>query len=135
MAGHVRTSACKRHTVLKIMLLATVALFSQSAAMAAPASRAFQPLPPECEKPAPIYGKWNPETPGYLIGYKDTIKSYKQATRALTNTYKLKVEKDFPAIKLFYVKELSHQQLAALRCEPAISYLEHDSMVGITPQP
>ena len=77
-------------------------------------------LAPPCEQPAPLDGKWDPKTPGYIIMFTKDVDDARVLALALAAKYGFTPESIFGAIRGFSVQELSPQALRGLRCEPKI---------------
>jgi hypothetical protein len=79
-----------------------------------------------CNQPVPVNGKWDSSAPGYLVGYDSSIVDPLEISRRL----------GFEAESIFsdwgfYVRTLSPQVLARLRCESGIRYIDHNERIWI----
>jgi hypothetical protein len=82
---------------------------------------------PLCSGPAPIVGKWRPDTPGYIFFYVEGLPEPSKVTAQLAKTYGFKVGTEFPKVGIFIVRELTSKQISQLRCERQITYIEYYS--------
>jgi hypothetical protein len=77
-------------------------------------------LAPACEQPAPLDGKWDPKTPGYIVMFSRDVDDARYLAYALAAKHGFTPNSIYGAVKGFSVLELSPQALAGLRCEPKI---------------
>lgn len=118
-------------TVQAACVFGVMCLFVNNMVYAADSAANKGALKPACKQPAPLQGQFNPKAPRYIVSYKVNVQDPAKETEALVNKHHFLVERDLPSVKLFFVKELTPQQLAALRCEPSIAYIEFDATATI----
>lgn len=89
-------------------------------------------LSPTCKNPAPLKGKWDPQAPGYIIVYKNGLADPAKATANIASKHGLTVDHDLASVGMFFTRKMTPQQLAKLRCESQIAFIEYDSSVSIS---
>jgi hypothetical protein len=77
-------------------------------------------LAPVCEQPAPLDGKWDPKTPGYIVMFTEDVRDARSLAYELAGRHGFTPDGIYGAVKGFSVSELSSRALAGLRCEPKI---------------
>ena len=82
---------------------------------------------PACADPAPLLGSFDPRTPGYIVVLVDGT-NFEASVTALAARHGFRVERVYATIHGFFA-HLEPETVAALRCEPQVSYLEHDQVV------
>lgn len=85
------------------------------------------PLLPACEDPAPLVGHPDPRAPSYIVGFHSTVEDGEAETARLASIYGFQPRHVFTSIGGFSA-ELSREVVAALRCEPAVAYIQYDGM-------
>lgn len=111
---------------LTILVLA----IGQSMACMAADHQKQEIIAPLCKNPAPLHGQSNPNAPSYIVVLKDGTDVAK-TTNLLGKKHGFTVQAEMSSLGMFSLQGLSAQQLASLRCEPQIKYIEHDSVVSI----
>jgi hypothetical protein len=89
-------------------------------------------LAPACEQPAPLDGKWDPKTPGYIIMFTKDVDDSRAFAHALAAKYGFTPESIFGAVRGFSVLELSPQAVVGLRCEPGIHAISFNESTRVT---
>ena len=82
-------------------------------------------MTPQCSSPAP-FNKFSCVAPGYIVVYKD-------GTNAATVTAQLEAKYGFRSLAVWQIVPgfaalLSVQTVAALRCEPAVRFIEENAI-------
>jgi len=86
------------------------------------------PIEPVCEHPAPITGQSDPRAPDYLVGLRDGIDTQAEATR-LASVYRLENVRVLSGSSMF-AAAIDDDAREKLRCEPSVSFIAHDGIVG-----
>ena len=82
---------------------------------------------PACSGAAPIVGTWRPDTPGYIVFLAEGLPQPEKVTATLAKTHRFQVGTEFPKVGIFVVRELTSGQVAKLRCDKQVSYIEYYS--------
>lgn len=77
-------------------------------------------LDPGCDNPAPLDGKFDRRTPGYIVMFVDNVSDAEATTQELARKHSFIPASIFRRFKGFSVQALTPQALASLRCEPNI---------------
>ena len=77
-------------------------------------------LAPPCKSPALLDGKYHHRTPGYLVSVQDNIMNVESLVQELAAKYRFKPNSIMSTVRVFLVKTISPEALAALRCESTI---------------
>ena len=88
-------------------------------------------LQTNCEKPAPLLGAKDPKAPGYIVVFQEGTDASPTA-RALSAKYQFQTKFVYTSALLGFAAELPDAVVAALRCESAVKYIQHDGAVSIT---
>jgi peptidase inhibitor I9 len=83
-----------------------------------------------CLQPAPLLGQANPMAPGYIVVYHSGVDPVAQTSR-LAARYGFTPTHVYTAALLGFSASLTPASVAGLRCEPSVSYMEHDGVVTI----
>lgn len=81
--------------------------------------------PPPCAAPAPLAGPATCSPEGYLVGVHDPFDAEAQAP-LLASRYGFVVDDVYSSFNIFYTPSLTAQQVALLRCDRAVSYVERN---------
>ncbi|HRC54817.1 MAG TPA: hypothetical protein PKU97_02790 [Kofleriaceae bacterium] len=81
---------------------------------------------PSCGAPAPLLGMYDARAPGFIIAVQAGLDVTQEVGR-LTQAYGFKTSRVFTSISAF-AAELTDDQVARLRCDSAIQYVQHDSV-------
>lgn len=122
------------HSVPQKCLNCLVGLFAFSLVFGAFSLHAAEPalLSPTCKNPAPLKGKWDPQASGYIIVYKKDLADPAKATAHIASKHGLTVDHDLASVGMFSTRKITPRQLAKLRCESQIAFIEYDSSVSIS---
>jgi hypothetical protein len=82
---------------------------------------------PACTDPAPLVGEYDPRAPGYLVMFHSGIDAAAETER-LAIKYGFEPRYVFPVTSGFSA-DLDSATLAALRCEPTVSYVAYNAIV------
>lgn len=91
---------------------------------------------PSCDDPSPLEGEPEPAAPGFIVIFKDKEKGRSRSPEEVQVTVSdLADEYDFEpasiyshALEGFAVEEISPEALARIRCEPAVDYVQYNSL-------
>jgi hypothetical protein len=83
-----------------------------------------------CLQPAPLLGQANPMAPGYIVVYHSGVDPVAETSR-LAARYGFIPTHVYTAALLGFSASLTPMSVGGLRCEPSVSYMEHDGVVTI----
>ena len=83
-----------------------------------------------CLQPAPLLGQANPMAPGYIVVYHPGVDPLAETSR-LAARYGFTPTHLYTAALLGFSASLTPTSVGGLRCEPSVSYMEHDGVVTI----
>ena len=83
-----------------------------------------------CLQPAPLLGEANPMAPGYIVVYHPGVDPVAETSR-LAARYGFTPTHVYAAALLGFSASLTPTSVGELRCEPNVSYMEHDGVVTI----
>lgn len=78
-----------------------------------------------CANPAPLYGELHPETPGYIVVYRQGTDVAAETAR-LAARYGFVAQFVFQSAILGFSAQLTPETVSALRCEPSVQWIEFD---------
>ena len=83
-------------------------------------------LQAQCQKPAPLGGQAHPAARGYIVVYHDSVDVMHEMSR-LAGLYGVSPQHLYKGTLLKgFAAALTSSQLDLLRCQPSVSYIEHD---------
>jgi hypothetical protein len=85
---------------------------------------------PACAKPAPLEGKYDRRAPGYEIELNGTAQDFWSTVGRWEREYALRVDSKLYLFNMIQVT-MTPDELARLRCDPAVKFIEHNSVVSI----
>ncbi len=88
-------------------------------------------LEPHCADPAPVEGTYHRSTPGYLVTLADDVEDPETIAHELGGKLGFRPESILATMKIFTVRTLTPDSLAALRCEPAIRRITFDEPIHL----
>ena len=106
-----------------------VALLSSSLLLAAACQNSTDPRL-SCLEPAPLLGQANPMAPGYIVVFHPGVDPAAETSR-LAARYGFTPTHLYTAALLGFSASLTPTSVGGLRCEPSVSYMEHDGVVTI----
>ena len=80
-----------------------------------------------CLQPAPLLGQANPIAPGYIVVYHPGVDPVTETSR-LAARYGFTPTHLYTAALLGFSASLTPTSVGGLRCEPSVSYMEHDGV-------
>ena len=96
------------------------AVVAGSMFIAAACTSAPDILPPPCNSPEVLDGKYHRDAPGYLISVQDSVANIELLVHELAAKHAFNPDSIMSTVRIFSVKTLTPEALAALRCEPSI---------------
>jgi len=105
------------------------ALLSSSLLLAAACQNSTDPWL-SCLQPAPLLGQANPMAPGYIVVFHPGVDPAAETSR-LAARYGFTPTHLYTAALLGFSASLTPTSVGGLRCEPSVSYMEHDGVVTI----
>ena len=82
-----------------------------------------------CNNPAPLLGTKDPRAPGYIVVFQDGTDAGPTA-RALAAKYTFQTKFVYSSALLGFSADLPDAVVAALRCESAVKYIQHEGVVS-----
>lgn len=83
---------------------------------------------PPCPNPAPLHGEPDAEAPAVIVVFRDGVPHH-SAARALAARVGFHPQQVYESVLPGFVAELSPAQLALVRCDPDVAYVEYDRKV------
>ena len=80
-----------------------------------------------CLQPAPLLGQANSMAPGYIVVYHPGVDPVAETSR-LAARYGFTPTRLYTAALLGFSASLTPTSVGGLRCEPSVSYMEHDGV-------
>lgn len=112
-----------------LLALGVVGCGAAAATAPDPTPESLLALQPSCDQPAPLYGEPDPNTPGYIVGFRDGVKSEVETPR-LAALYDFQPSFTYTTALQGFAAELTPETVAELRCVSTIKSIEHDASVG-----
>jgi hypothetical protein len=84
-----------------------------------------------CLQPAPLFGQANPAAPGYIVVFRSAVDPVAETAR-LAARYGFTPTHVYTAALLGFSADLTSPTVARVRCEPSVSYVEHDGVGGVS---
>ena len=88
-------------------------------------------LTPPCSSPAMLDGRYHQRTPGYLISVQDNVTNVESLAQELAAKHGFKPDSIMSTFRIFSIKKITPEALAALRCEPTIRAISFDEPTHI----
>ncbi len=86
---------------------------------------------PSCVLPAPLLGQADSAVPGYIVVFRAGVDPVAETAR-LGARYGFTPTHVYTAALLGFSADLTSTSVAGVRCEPSVSYVEHDAVVRVT---
>lgn len=86
-------------------------------------------ITPTCTNPAPLHGTWNEKTPGYIVGIGSSW--IPRFLRVSVLEWRYGFDADGTFDESFFVSEVAPPDLAALRCDRMVRYVEFNMPVQL----
>lgn len=83
---------------------------------------------PNCLRPAPLLGSYDPAAPGFIVVYRNGVDAVAE-TKVLAAKYQFTPTSVWTAALQGFAAEMSPQAVAAVRCEPSVLDVEHNALV------
>jgi hypothetical protein len=99
-------------------------------AAAACAGNLLPPDDPPCASPAPLQGAPDPRAPGFIVVFRDGTDVDATVGR-LTARYAFQTKHVYRSALLGFAADLTPVQLAGVRCEAEVKYVEHDGAMRL----
>jgi hypothetical protein len=83
---------------------------------------------PVCATPVPLAGRYDHRAPGYGIGLKGPIQNFWPTLSRWEGAYHIQVTNSWREANMLQAI-VSPQDVARLRCEPEVKWIEHNSVI------
>jgi hypothetical protein len=119
---------------MRTLLLTTAAMCLAAAGCTAaappsdPSSMSSSPVEASCAHPVPLSGTLDARAPGYIVVFRAGVKTSAEAAR-LASVYGI-ASMDVLTLIPAFSADLDDDVRDRLRCEPSVSYVEHNSVAG-----
>jgi hypothetical protein len=85
---------------------------------------------PACANPAPLEGKYDRRAPGYFITINGSVPEFWSTLARWDHEYSMHVDSKYSKTNEIQVTA-TPAEVARLRCDPAVRFIEHNSVVLI----